>query len=673
MCVTPERWQQVEKLFEDVLNRAPHERARFLDQVCADDPELRQAIEKLIRSHEVAGSFLESPAAGNIAHDQVSAPRELVGHNFGPYTVKSHLGSGGMGEVYLAEDSRLGRKVALKVLSTRLLNDSQFRARFLREARSVSRLNHPNICTLHDIGQQDGVDFLVMEYLDGETLAQRLKRGSMPLEQSLRCAIEIAGALDEAHHHGITHRDLKPANIMLTKSGAKLLDFGLAKIDPRFSETLSAAPTDLSGSGAILGTLRYMAPEQLEGKETDPRTDIFAFGVVLYEAITGRKAFQGESQASLTAAILEHDPPPMASLEKLTPPSLERLVKICLAKNPEDRWQTARDLWRELKWIAESDRPSQSHAGALEPSRSVPSLPRYGIGGWIVAGALTIAVGVVLWGPWRTSPLPAAPIRFEIPMPEGKTDNGFAVSPDGRRLVFRVLGPDRLSRLWIRSLDSLEAQELAGTEQTVPSPFFWSPDSRFVAYNADGKLRKIDVSGGPPETVCELSGVVTMGGSWNRDGVLIFGTLNGPVMRVSAAGGNASPVTALDLSRNGGPHYYPSFLPDGRHFLYSHPTGPQGGQPFVGSIDDKPQEQSSRQLLSTAMPPVYAPAVDATTGYLVFMRENTLLAQAFDPRRLEVIGDPVPVVERVGGFLCLDKWRPCLQEGHYSDLPTHLD
>jgi len=344
--VDPERWHRVDKILQDALECEPHERAGFLDEACGEDSSLRSVVEVLIRSHEAAGSFLKSPAIEVPASIRPQFG-QFTGQTLGCYEVKELLGSGGMGEVYVAEDPRLGRKVALKLLAPALLHDSQSRSRLLREARSVATLNHPHICTLYDIGQQNGIDFLVMEYLEGETLAVRLERGPLPLDQALHSAIEIADALDKAHRHGIIHRDLKPGNIMLTKSGTKLLDFGLAKLV--LDKGIPPDRRDLTSKGIVLGTLQYMAPEQVEGKKADPRTDIFAFGSVLYEMITGQKAFQGKSQARLMAAILEHDPPPMSLPKRMTSPSLERLVETT-----DDRWNVARDLWQELKWVAES-------------------------------------------------------------------------------------------------------------------------------------------------------------------------------------------------------------------------------------------------------------------------------------------------------------------------------
>ena len=403
------------------------------------------------------------------------------GAMLGPYEIVSPLGAGGMGEVYRARDTRLDRTVAIKVLPSHLAANPEFRQRFEREARVVSSLNHPHICVLHDIGQQGETAFLVMEYLEGETLAARLAKGRLPLEQALRHAVEIAGALAAAHRQGVSHRDLKPGNVMLTRAGAKLLDFGLAKVaEP--APGAAAAPTlaapaisgDLTQPGAILGTVQYMAPEQLEGKPADPRTDLFAFGALLYEMVTGRKAFQGGSQASVIGAILHQDPPAMAPQEPLTPPALERLVRKCLAKDPEERWQSARDLAGELEWIAAPP------AGEAAPAAGrKPAPPRFRWA-WPVAAALVFLAAlpfVVAY--FRPAPAEPSPVRFTIAPPEGGNfERSVVLSPDGRRVAF-VTRAGGKERLWVRSLDSLEPQG-APPADSYDRPF-WSPDSRYLA------------------------------------------------------------------------------------------------------------------------------------------------------------------------------------------------
>src|SRR6516225_110799 len=363
--MTSDRWQRIEELYHSAREREGNQRAAFLKEACAGDDALRQEVESLLAQEKGVAGFLEAPALEAAAKLLVEdRGQSWVGRQIGSYQILSFLDAGGMGEVYRARDTRLNRVVAIKILPVHLADKPELRERFEREARAIASLNHPHICVLHDIGHQDGIDYLVMEYLDGETLARRLLKGPLPLEQVFQYAIEIADALDSAHRKGITHRDLKPGNIMLTKSGAKLLDFGLAKLREDAAGSVSGLTTtqdDLSGQGAILGTLQYMAPEQVEGKtdQLDARTDIFAFGAVLYEMATGKKAFEGKSQASVIAKILEADPPPLSSLRPVAPPALDHLVRRCLGKDPEERWQSARDVREQLRWISDSGSPAE--------------------------------------------------------------------------------------------------------------------------------------------------------------------------------------------------------------------------------------------------------------------------------------------------------------------------
>ena len=438
----------------------------------------------------------------------------LPGRRLGPYEILSAIGAGGMGEVYKARDTRLDRIVAIKVLPAHLADRPELRERFEREARTIASLNHPHICTLYDIGQQDGIDFLVMEYLEGETLAQRLLKGSLPLEQVLQYAIEISDALDKAHRKGVTHRDLKPGNIMLTKSGTKLLDFGLAKLKQEVAPAnvpLSELPTandPLTAQGTIVGTLQYMAPEQLEGKEVDARTDIFAFGAVVYEMATGKKCFEGKSQASLMVAILEREPPPMSSLQPMTPPALDRVVKKCLAKEPDDRWQTAHGPCGELKWIAEGG--SQVTLAPTAATKGIRALGRRGL--ILSVGALLLVAVVTGLAVWNLKPLPPQPVsRVTITLPPGQQLAGLdigpavALSPDGTHLAY-VARQGGIQQLYLRAMDSLEAMPIPGTEGAV-NPFF-SPDGQWVGFFAGGTLKKVSVNGGAainPRQCCESS------------------------------------------------------------------------------------------------------------------------------------------------------------------------
>jgi serine/threonine protein kinase/Tol biopolymer transport system component len=547
-----------------------------------------------------------------------------AGTRLGAYEIVSLLGAGGMGEVYRARDTRLDRTVALKILPPSLASDPQFRERFAREGRAISQLEHPHICTLYDVGEQDGTSFLVMQYLEGETLEQRLKKGALPLDQALQFAIQIADALDKAHRAGIVHRDLKPGNIMLTKSGAMLLDFGLAKATGVGAAAglsmLPTTPPGLTAQGTILGTLQYMAPEQLEGHEVDARTDIFAFGTVVYETITGRKAFQGSSQASLISAIMSAEPPAVATLQPLTPPGLEHLLARCLAKKPEDRWQSAHDVTMELQWIAASGLPKS----ATPQSRlRIPWV-------WFAAGAgialLVGAVGEALY-PRRTEDPP--PSRFLLTTPELTSPAFLSVSPDGRRVVFRArTAPAGKFALFLRSLDSVEAQPLAGTEDAGYP--FWSPDSRNLGFVTQGKLRRMDVSGGPPQDICDAPNFG--GGTWNAEGLIVFSTGPGPIKRVSASGGQPVDVTTIDPAQHEQAHVLPFFLPDGRHFLF----WAFGAENAIdsASLDEK----EHHVLVKGATNFSYT-----APGYLLFHRAGTLMAQRFDPGRLRLSGEPVRI------------------------------
>ena len=426
----------------------------------------------------------------------------VPGRRLGPYEILSAIGAGGMGEVYRARDTRLDRIVAIKVLPAHLADRAELRERFDREAKTIASLNHPHICTLYDTGHQDGIDFLVMEYLEGETLAQRLLKGSLPIQQVLQYAIEISDALDKAHRKGITHRDLKPGNIMLTKSGTKLLDFGLAKLTQGAAPSnaqLSDLPTEkdpLTAQGTLLGTLQYMSPEQVEGKEVDARTDIFAFGAVVYEMATGKRAFEGKTQASVIGAIMSSEPAPMSSLQPMTPPSLDRVVKICLAKEPDDRWHAAKDLCDELKWIAGGS--SQAVPTPIEQLNGMRVLGRRQL--IIGVGALLLAALVTGLAVWHLKSLPQAPVtRTAINLPPGQQLAGLdigpavAVSPDGTRLAY-VARQGETQQIYLRAMDSLESKPIPGTEEGV-NPFF-SPDGHWIGFFADGKLRKVSVSGG---------------------------------------------------------------------------------------------------------------------------------------------------------------------------------
>src|SRR5260221_350437 len=478
------------------------------------------------------------------------------GLRLGPYEITAALGAGGMGEVYKARDTRLDRTVAVKVLPASLATDPERKERFEREARAVSALNHPNICTLYDIGQAvvsrqssvagqqspatshqppaaggETIQFLVMELIEGESLESRLTKGPLPLDQVLRLGTEMADALSKAHRHGIVHRDLKPANVMLTKQGSKLLDFGLARVDaPKTQSSVSFLPTQqhsLTQAGTVLGTFQYMSPEQLEGGEADARTDIFAFGALLYEAMTGRKAFEGKSQASLISSIMTGMPPSITSLQPMTPPALERVIKTCLNKDPDERWQTAQDLAAELKWIAEGG--SQIGAPAPVVSRR-KSRERWA---WAATGLFAVISALTGARLLTQREAPRLPTKFAVAPPKDVKIEWPRISPDGRAVAF--VGVDARNRrsIWVRQMDSFDAIHLDGT-QNVQRPF-WSPARRYLAYFANGQLKKLLATGGPTQLICEFAG--GSDGSWGKGVILFDGRANDPVRRVPDSGG----------------------------------------------------------------------------------------------------------------------------------------
>jgi serine/threonine protein kinase len=559
-----------------------------------------------------------------------------------------------MGEVYRARDTRLDRTVAIKVLPTGSADNADLRQRLEREAKAVSSLNHPHICILYDVGHQDGTDYLVMEYLEGETLATRLEKGALPTAEVLKYAVQMADALDKAHRQGLVHRDLKPGNIMLTKSGAKLLDFGLAKLaaagDVVQGVTGVTRTTPLTGEGTILGTLHYMPPEQLEGTEADARSDIFAFGCVLYEMATGRRAFEGKSQASLIAAIMGKDPAPVSTISQVAPPALDRIVSRCLAKDPDDRWQTARDLMHELQWLTSGDSQLTMAVPVTGRRKSRERLA------WLIAAlSLVAAMGLGLYQ-LLAEKQPSEVVRSLIAAPGGTrfvTSAGgqIALSPDGLTLAFVAIdSSDGKSQLWVRPLKSLVALPLPGTEGALFP--FWSADSRFIAFFAASKLKKIQSSGGPALKICDAPD--GRGGSWNRDGVILFcPNYTDVIYHVSAAGGTPVAATVRDTLHHDFTHRWPHFLPDGRHFLYfARTVGDAGAEDdaiCLGSLDGK----APRRLINAKSEGVYA------NGYILYLRDNTLMAQPFDPGSMELTRDAVPIADDAS-------YAPSISRGVFS-------
>ncbi len=557
-----------------------------------------------------------------------------TGTRLGPYEVISPIGAGGMGEVYKAKDARLGREVAIKVLPSHLTDDPDLKARFEREARAISQLTHPHICTLYDVGSADGVEYLVMELLDGQTLADRVEKGPLPTDQVIRFGVEIADALDRAHRADIIHRDLKPGNVMLTKSGVKLLDFGLAKVaaSERGSE-LSSLPTEMAASrpltqkGTVMGTFQYMAPEQLEGKDADARTDIFALGCVLYEMATGKKAFTGASQASLVSAILRDEPKPISEIAPMAPPALDRLVKTCLAKDPEERWQSARDVMSELRWIGQAGSQAGAPAVVVSRRKNREKLA-WGIAAAAIAG---LAVLAAIQLRRRAEPVPA--IRFEVsPPPDVRFGYGLAISPDGSQLVFEGAAVGK-QKLYLRRLSSTEVKELPGTEgATFP---FWSPDGSRLGFFVGGSVKRYDLATGSVQTLAPAAN--GRGGTWSRDGVILYAPDTGMgLFRVSADGGKAVAETVLDPRAQEGSHRWPYFLPDGRHYLCM-VRGAAAGKPgiYAGTLGSK-----KRQFVAEATSMV----AYSSPGLLLYIRQKALIAQPFDVGSLKTLGAPFPVV-----------------------------
>ncbi|MEO8190045.1 MAG: protein kinase [Acidobacteriota bacterium] len=569
------------------------------------------------------------------------------GTRLGPYEIISPLGAGGMGEVYKARDTRLERIVAIKVLRSDLSSSPEIRQRFEREAKTISSLSHPHICALYDVGNTDGTDYLVMELLEGEVLAERVVRGPLPVDQTLRFGAQMASALEAAHRKGIVHRDLKPSNVMITKSGLKLLDFGLAKVllPAPTMESMTSAPTaarDLSSPGMILGTVPYMAPEVLRGKDADSRADIFALGAVLHEMATGTRAFNGTSPASTMSAILTSEPSSISSVQPMSPASLDRLVRTCLAKDPDDRWQTARDVELQLSAIADG-------VSAPRVAGAFPHPPRARWLPWFVAGTVIAiaAVAMLRKGPLRAQPQQT--IRFSVPPPangafsyKSAEASPLAVSPDGSRLAYIASDPQVGQHIFLRPLSAREARPIPGTEGA--NSLFFSPDGRSIAFFAEGKLKRVELSGGAAVSICDVALVGPYwSGTWGRGGDILFAgvTRGRGVFRVSAAGGAPAEMIRVDLSRGEARVAWPWFLPDGERFLYLLRYQDGRGDLMLAEPGKKP-----RPILAVKSAVQYM-----NPGYLVFAREGTLVAQRFDPESGRVSGEPLSMAERVRYFL----------------------
>jgi len=564
------------------------------------------------------------------------------GTKLGPYEIQSPLGAGGMGEVYRAQDTRLERTVAIKILPPHLSRDPVHKQRFEREAKTISGLNHPHICVLYDVGHQDGTDYLVMEYVEGETLVKRLEKGPLPLEQVLKYGAQIAEALDKAHRSSVVHRDVKPGNIMLTSSGAKVLDFGLAKPAALVltGATLSAATprTPMTEQGTIVGTFQYMSPEQVEGKELDGRSDIFSLGAVLYEMMTGKRAFEGKSHLSVASAILEKEPAPISSIKPLTPPVLDHAVRKCLAKSADERWQSASDLASELQWISEAGTSSGRHAAVIAPKGRAPWA-------YAVAGAIAAALAVTGLLLWREgSARDESVVRLTITRPEAEPINvsygpALALSPDGRRIIFVVTHGGQ-TQLALRDLSAFDAKLIPGTEGAT-TPFF-SPDGEWLAFMAPGKIKKIPVNGGAAIDVADVPSSMgsTIGGTWLADGTIVFNSgMTAGLSRVPASGGKAEAVNRPDDKERKYWQWWPEALPSG-DILFTESSGEGPGEASIAVVSLKTGK--CKTVVEKGEYAHYAPG-----GRIVYLQNGVLLAVPFDERKLEVTGPTEPVLEGV--------------------------
>ena len=566
-----------------------------------------------------------------------------AGTKLGPYEIVALLGAGGMGEVYRARDTRLERTVAIKVLPEQFSNDTELKQRFEREAKTISSLNHPHICTLYDVGHQDGVNYLVMEYIDGESLAQRLAKGSLSTDQVLKTGVQIADALDKAHRHGIIHRDLKPGNIMLTKSGAKLLDFGLAKptmaIKAEASNniaTRTGALNPISRQGHIAGTLEYMSPEQIAGQEADSRSDIFALGAVLYEMATGKRAFEGKSTISVASAILEKDPEPISKIQPTSPPALEHVVKTCLAKEPEERWQSAADVGRELRWISESGSQAGIPAPLSNYRKKRDRAIRIAVGVSLALVAAYAGWQVGLRGRGKT------PVHLTVALPAGSvllnnSTHPLVVSPDGSTIVYSAYSEDRKLQLYLRKLDSFESTPIAGTEDGS-APFF-SPDGEWLGFaTGDDKLKKVSLRGGS-SLVSDAANRI--GGSWGEDDTIYFvKSFTSGIYAIPSGGGPLRQITQTGTKSDDRGHLWPNVLPGGKGLIFTVWTGRSFNEARIEGLSFKTGER--KVLLVGGSDAHYL-----SNGYLAYGHNGTLFVVGFDPERLEVKGTPVPVMQGV--------------------------
>ncbi|HSE41972.1 MAG TPA: protein kinase [Acidobacteriota bacterium] len=622
------KWKQIDELFSAALEIDQDKRAAFLNEACAEDEELRIEVESLLASDEKEHNRIETYSKQLAADLLAEHPSVAVsGNSIGPYKILSTIGSGGMGDVYRASDSRIGREVAIKILPRQFSQDPDRLRRFEQEARAVGMLNHPNIVAIYDTGTYNGSPYLVSELLQGEVLQKKLSGQAVPIRKAVDYALQIAKGLSAAHEKGIIHRDLKPGNIFVTKEGrVKILDFGLAKLThPESSQPSAPEAKDMTETGVVLGTITYMSPEQVTGRKVDRRSDIFAFGTVLYEMLSGKRPFGGETQIEIMHAILKADPSDLSQSNGNIPPSLERIVRRCLEKDPNQRFQSTSDLAFALESL------SSTSGTAVIPLRQNKPIQL----AWILSGIFFITATILAVTLYRTSnrtpPEQTSSVqRLSIVLPENTILNSSAISPDGKFLAYVVNGTTGFSKLWLRSMDSTVAQEIPETENaTLP---FWSPDSRSIGFFTETRLKKWTIGGGPPETLSEVE--LPKGGTWNQYGDILFAPKGpGGIYRISARGGEATVASTLDASRKEARHVFPEFLPDGRHFFYL-VRGAQGV--FVASLDSK----ETKMIFSESTPVRFI-----APGYLFFVRNDKLMVQRFDQNRLELSGEAIPIAE----------------------------
>ena len=709
------RWLKIERVYHDARERQGSERAQFLAQACAGDEALRREVESLLAQEHETGSFLGTPAlelaAKALAEDQAGANSTtssdaMLGRTVSHYRILEKLGGGGMGVVYKAADTKLKRTVALKFLPQELSEDREALERFQREAEATSALDHPNICTIYDSGEHEGQPFIVMQFLEGGTVKDRVAGNPLKVAEVLDLAIQIADALDAAHSKGIIHRDIKPANTFITNRWqAKILDFGLAKLTAKRRAaavgasalpTAYAEPMHLTIPGMAMGTVAYMSPEQARGEELDARTDLFSFGLVLYEMATGHPAFAGTTSATIFGGILHKAPTSPVRLNPKVPPKLEEIINKALEKDRDLRYQHAADIRTDLKRLKrdmESGRGAAVAAAGAGASRSRAEIgPDRGRGayetaegapapvterrrvreylGWAAAALLVASLIALSFRrgpgqqpePVRSSLLPPPNVSF-LPY-------NFAISPDGSRLAFVALGPDGKTALWVRGLSSSNSQQLTGTEGA--SYPFWSPDSLRVGFFAEGRLKTIDLAASTVQTLCDAAS--GFGGTWNQDGVIVFAPgITGPLYRVAAAGGTPVVITKPLPSSTQSQHW-PFFLPDGKHFLYfvnwSGPSNLQRNGLYVGSLDSDATQQISSDIIGNVL---------FSSRHLVYVHDRRVVAQPFDASRLKTTGLPLPLTQQeVDKFF--DFWQSGIsvsQEGKLvfqsaADAPSRL-